>query len=293
MTTKPRSASLVGILLSGPGLLWLCSFMAFFSVPQVAAAGHWNQAVNPSFVRIIHASPFVGSADVFVDGSKLLSSFGFGATTDYTPVPPGPHKVQIALVGKGIGASALSETLTVSPNTAYTVAAIGTQPDKLSLQVFVDDNFLSSGTTKLRLYQLSPDGGPVTVVTGGKTVLSGVSYQNASNYLVISPGSYTFNVSSPTNNAMLSTSTMFRANMVASLFVVGMFNGKPKSTLVTSQVTGLPSMPNTGSDPYVVPQTGTAHEQFLISWPWLLGILSLLFIGGGFYMHHVRAKYRP
>src|SRR6267154_1604990 len=54
---------------------------------------------SPSFVRVIHASPFVGTADVFLDGTKLLSSFAFGAVTDYVPVPPGPHKIQIALVG--------------------------------------------------------------------------------------------------------------------------------------------------------------------------------------------------
>src|SRR5689334_5399027 len=99
-------------------------------------------AASPSFVRVIHASPYVGTADVFVDGSKLLSSFAFGAVTDYVPVPAGPHKVQIALVGKGIGATVLSQTLTVTPGLAFTIAAIGAQPTNLSLKVFIDDNFL-------------------------------------------------------------------------------------------------------------------------------------------------------
>jgi len=40
-------------------------------------------AESPTFVCIIHASPFVGTADVFVDGSKLLSSFPFGQVTNY------------------------------------------------------------------------------------------------------------------------------------------------------------------------------------------------------------------
>src|SRR5712692_5306819 len=67
----------------------LFALLALFGtqVPPAAAG-------SPSFVRIIHASPFVGTADVFVDGSKLLSSFAFGAVTDYVPVSPGPHKVQ-------------------------------------------------------------------------------------------------------------------------------------------------------------------------------------------------------
>src|SRR5216684_4167727 len=134
----------------------LCMFvlLTLFGTGAPSAA-----AESPSFVRIIHASPFVGTADVFVDGSKLLSSFAFGSVTDYATIPPGPHKLQIALVGKGIGASALTETLTVNPGSAYTVAAIGTQASNLSLQVFVDNNVLASGTTKFRAYELSPDAG--------------------------------------------------------------------------------------------------------------------------------------
>src|SRR5216684_3523214 len=101
------------------------------------------RAESPAFVRVIHASPFVGTADVFVDGAKLLSSFQFGAVTDYVAVPAGPHKVQIALVGKGISASVISETLAVSPGVAYTVAATGATPSSLALQVFIDNNLLS------------------------------------------------------------------------------------------------------------------------------------------------------
>ncbi len=247
-------------------------------------------AASPSFVRVIHASPFVGTADVFVDGTKLLSSFGFGAVTDYASIPPGPHTVQIALVGKGIGASALTETLSVSPGVAYTVAALGTQPSNLSLQVFVDNNFLSSGTAKLRVYELSPDAGAVTVAAAGNTLVSGISYQNASNYLMVQAGSYTFDVSSPANNATLSTSTALNANMVASLFVVGMFNGSPKSELVTSQTAGLPGVPNTGSDPNAVSQVDTAHGQFSLPWLWPLGMASLLLIGSGFFTRRVMTK---
>src|SRR2546428_10755546 len=71
-------------------------FLIIFWVRPVSAD-------STAFVRVIHASPDIGTADVFVDGSKLLSSFQFGAVTDYVQVPTGPHKVQIALIGKGIG----------------------------------------------------------------------------------------------------------------------------------------------------------------------------------------------
>src|SRR5260370_187326 len=263
-------------------VLGLLALVSLFGVQARPAS-----ATSPSFVRVIHASPFVGTADVFLDGAKLLSSFGSGAVTDSASVPPGPNKVQIALVGKGIGASALTETLSVSPGVAYTVAAIGTQPSNLSLQVFVDNNFLSSGTAKLRVYELSPDAGAINVAAAGNTLVSGISYQAASNYLVVPAGSYTFDVSSPANNATLSTSTALNSNMVASLFVVGMFNGSPKSELVTSQTAGLPGVPNTGSDPNAVSQGDAAHGQFSLPWLWPLGMASLLLLGSGFFTRRV------
>ncbi len=266
-------------------VLGLLALVSLFGVQARPAS-----ATSPSFVRVIHASPFVGTADVFVDGAKLLSSFGFGAVTDYASVPPGPHKVQIALVGKGIGASALTETLSVSPGVAYTVAAIGTQPSNLSLQVFVDNNFLSSGTAKLRVYELSPDAGAINVAAAGNTLVSGISYQAASNYLVVPAGSYTFDVSSPANNATLSTSTALNSNMVASLFVVGMFNGSPKSELVTSQTAGLPGVPNTGSDPNALSPGAAAHGQASLAWLWPLGMAALLLLGSGFFTRRVITK---
>src|SRR6516162_8496294 len=142
------------------GTMCIIAFLALFGVQKQSVS-----AASPSYVRVIHASPFVGTADVFVDGTKLLSSFQFGAVTNYVAVPAGPHKVQIALVGKGIGASIISETLAVNPGVAYTVAATGASPSSLGLEVFIDNNLLSPGTAKLRLYQLSPDAGSVSMDT--------------------------------------------------------------------------------------------------------------------------------
>jgi len=255
------------------------TLLAFSSiqVPSVFAA-------SPSFVRVIHASPFVGTADVFVDGSKLLSSFAFGAVTDYVPVPPGPHKVQIALVGKGIGASALTQTLTVTPGLAYTVAAIGATPTTLSLQVFVDSNQVTAGTAKLRIYHLSPDAGPISVNANGTPLVQNIAYEQASQYLQLSAGSYTFNVNTTNANMTLPLSTTLKTNTVASIFTVGLINGTPKLELVPAQASGLPSLPGTGSDPNALP---TSNSQPLTPWlPWLLGALALLLIGTNIIARH-------
>lgn len=241
-----------------------------FGTPKLAAAE------SPSFVRVIHASPFVGTADVFLDGKKLLSSFAFGSVTDYASIPPGPHKVQIALVGKGPGAAAINQTLTVAPGLAYTVAAIGATSASLSLEVFVDSNLITPGTAKLRVYHLSPNAGPISVTAGGNTLVSNITYQQASKYLAIPAGSYTFNVDATQVNMTLPLSTTLATNMVRSIFAVGMFNGTPKLELVSTQVNGLPSLPSTGSDP----NTPAKNSQPTAPWlPLLLvGVLAVLII---------------
>ena len=268
--------------------LTFCMFtlLAFSSiqVPSVFAG-------SPSFVRVIHASPFVGTADVFVDGTRLLSSFAFGAVTDYVAIPPGPHKVQIALVGKGIGAAALTQTLTVTPGLAYTVAAIGATPTTLALQVFVDSNQVTPGTAKLRIYQLSPDAGPISVDANGTQLVQNIAYQQASQYLKLSAGSYTFAVSTSNANMTLPLSNTLKANSVASIFTVGMLNGTPKLELVPAQTSGLPSLPGTGSDPNAL-LPGQGSVQPLAPWlPWLFGTLTLLMFGTSIMARH-RARMR-
>ena len=282
MKLKRTLTSLVGRLFLMLGIISIIALATLFGVQRHAAS-----AASPSYVRVIHASPFVGSADVFVDGAKLLSSFQFGAVTGYVAVPAGPHKVQIALVGKGIGASVISETLTVSPGVAYTVAATGASPSSLGLEVFIDNNLLSPGTAKLRLYQLSPDAGSASMDTGGNALVNGVAYPSASDYVAISAGSYTVGVDASSNTSLHVSATL-KANTVTSVFTVGLVHGTPNIQLVTSQTQGLPGVPNTGSDPNAFTQEDSAQP--LVPWTWLIGCLSLLLIGSGIFVRRLVAK---
>lgn len=274
MKPKRFVALLVSHVCLGLGILSGIASWVLLAPPIPAVA-----AQSPSFVRVIHASPDVGTADVFVDGTLFLSSFQFGAVTDYAAIPAGPHKVQIALVGKGINAAAITQTLKVTPGLAYTVAAIGTQATGLSLDVFIDNNRLSPGTAKLRVYQLSPDAGSIQVTAGGKMLLSGIGYPEASNYLVVSAGSYTFTVNAPTANVTQTLTATLKKNTVTSLFAVGRTHGTPSFELISAQAAGLPGLPNTGSDPHPLPQPDEMQPQALwLLWP-VAALSALLFFG--------------
>src|SRR6266853_4099701 len=103
-------------------LLGMLTFLVFLGLQPLPVS-----ADSSSFVRIINASPDAATVDVFVDGAKLVGNNDFATVTDYLQLPPGRHKVQAALIGKGIGAAIISQTLSVRAGIAYTVAALGTR----------------------------------------------------------------------------------------------------------------------------------------------------------------------
>ena len=93
-------------------------------------------AESPSFIRIVNASPDVGTVDVFVDGKKFLGNATYASVTDYLQLPAGQHSVQVALIGKGIGARVITQKLSVQSGTAYTVAATGTRATGFSVEAW-------------------------------------------------------------------------------------------------------------------------------------------------------------
>ena len=268
-----------------PCVTLVCALFAF--VVLMSLQPRTASAETPAFVRIVHASPNIGTADIFLDGTTLLRNFQFGTVTNYAAIPPGPHKVQIALLGKGIGASVITQMLTVNPGIVYTVAALGAKSNELSLKVFIDNNQLASGIAKVRVYHLSPGIGSVNVSNGSNALISNLGYPEASDYLTLAAGAYTFNITTAQSNMALSPiSATLKANTVTSLFAVGLATGTPKIQFVTAQVQGVPGMPQTGSDPNAV----AVDSQPLTLWPWLFGMLFLVVIGATIVIRHQKAN---
>jgi Domain of unknown function (DUF4397) len=214
----------------------------FIAIAMVASwllfvPGQQARAESPAYVRMIHASPYIGIADLFVDGKKLLGSFEFGSVTDYVPMPVGAHTVQISAVGKGMGAAVLTQNVTIEAGKLYTVAALGVSPHALKLQAFIDDNQVEAGMAKVRVYHLSPDYGQVTLQVGEEDTLKGMQYQDASQYLQVGSGSCTFKASSAEKTISLTTSLV--ADKVTSIFVIGTVKAMPALRLVSAQAAGV------------------------------------------------------
>jgi hypothetical protein len=252
------------------GVLFLIAAFAVQTLPAMAAPA------ENAFVRVVHAAPAAGNVDVFVDGGKLLSNFAFGTVTGYVPVAAGPHRIQVAPAGKGIGGAVIDQTVSVDAGAVYTVAAIGADAKSFGLAAFSDNNLMDPSQAKVRVYHLSPNAGPVDVAAGGNKVITALTYKNASDYLSVAPAAYTFNVTATSANATVPVSATLSAGTVNSVFAVGLFKGSPALKFVLATVNGVPGMPGTGSDPRPV---APASTPFL---PGLLGITGLLLIGSGF-----------
>lgn len=237
-----------------PGSFLPLMFMVFWLISlgwmPGPGANAKAEAAPSAFVRIMHASPDIGVADIFLDGQRALSNFQFGTVTDYLAIPPGPHKVQVAVIGKGANAAVITQTLSVEPGFAYTVAAIGLQATGLSLVVFKEDNSLVTGKAKLRFYHLSPASGPATLLVNGTPLIRDLGYLQASNYTLLTPGRYTFDVDLTQKDISQQVTLEVPANQITSIFSIGLPAGLPKLELVTRQVAGTPGLPDTGSDPY-------------------------------------------
>lgn len=148
--------------------------------------------------------------------------------------------MELALIGKGPSAGVLVQKLSVQAGAAYTVAAIGTKSTGFSLQVFVDDNRMVVGKATVRVYDLSPRSGTLSVVAGANVLFEPVSYRQASNYQRLAAGPYTFTFSSSQPAFTLVEQVTLKTDMVTSLFLVGMPNGTPPLQVVPMQVKGLP-----------------------------------------------------
>ncbi len=100
------------IRLARRGLLACCALFALLALLGTQALPV-SAATTPSLIRLMNASPDVGTVDVFVDGATFLRTARFASITDYLQLPSGPHKVELALLGKGVGAAVIVQKLSV------------------------------------------------------------------------------------------------------------------------------------------------------------------------------------
>lgn len=224
----------------------IASGLLFAFTPVLFAFAMTTQ--NTALVRMVHASPDAGNVDIYVDGTKLLNNFAFGGITDYVPIAAGYHTVQITPAGQNRSAAVITRGVVVDAGRVYTAVATGTTASGFGLTAFVDNNRIANrNMAKLRVYHLSPDAGPVVIAAGRRRLVSGLAYQNASDYLVVPASTYNLTVTATSTNARVPLSAMLRSNRVYSVFAVGSLRGRPGFAFkiaTTAAASGMRSYPS-------------------------------------------------
>lgn len=234
------------------------SALAILGFGLAAATASGAQAAplaGNAYVRVVHAAPAAPDVDVYVDGSKLLTDFKFATVTGYVPLAAGEHEIDVTPTGKMASDAVIKQKVTVNEGVNYTVAAIGDSGTTPALVAFVDNNSVTSGKAKVRVYHLSSDAGPVSVATGGNTVIPSLAFKAASDYLTVPAGSYTFDVTLKNSNKTVQQPAALEANKVTSVFAVGLAAGSGDTALkfAAATVAGTPTgMPPTGFAPKAV-----------------------------------------
>ncbi|HSG98686.1 MAG TPA: DUF4397 domain-containing protein [candidate division Zixibacteria bacterium] len=169
--------------------------VATLALATTACSDEDNAIVNPSpetsRVLIVHASPNTPGVDVFVDdGAAAVTNLQFPDNTGYVQLESGARNVKANVTGAGLAGAPINATLTLAPNTNYTVFAADVI-DNITPLVLVDDlTAPAAGFAHVRFVHLSPDAPAVDIAlsTDGSVVFGNVAFKETSGS---TPGAFT------------------------------------------------------------------------------------------------------
>jgi hypothetical protein len=155
-----------------------------------------------AWVRVLHGSPDAPAVDVYVDGTKAITGLVFGKITDYTPVPAGDHAIKVCATGSTTVCPIDLPKIAVADGKKYTIAATDRLAN-ISAKVIVDAPAApTADTTQLRVVHFSADTPAVDVFADGATVVTGIAYPNATDYLAVPGATYSVKVCAAADNSV-------------------------------------------------------------------------------------------
>ena len=184
----------------GRGALTLALLVAALAVlvlPQArpAAAQEGEDVETDATIRIVHASPGAPDLDVLLDGQPLAQAVPYGGATDYVPLTPEEHQLQVVPAGQTAEAAVIDQDLDAESGRAYIFVVRGPLDEIEGESYEVNLDAIEPGKARARVIQAAPDAGEIDVaVTGGDTLFEGVGFEDATDYQEIDPGTYSFDL---------------------------------------------------------------------------------------------------
>jgi hypothetical protein len=175
-----------------------------------------------SQIRVMHDSPDAPNVDVFIDGTRAFENVPYSTTTDYQPIAPGKHHIEITATGKSAGDSLANLDVDLSHNKPYTVIALG-KLDSIKAQLLADTGKVpQQGHARVRIIDAAADMDPFDVYPSGSTIpVLTDQYFGSADYVNIPAGTYSFTLTpaGSTETTLTSQQLKFEPGWVYSLVV--------------------------------------------------------------------------
>ncbi|MTI47814.1 DUF4397 domain-containing protein [Sporosalibacterium faouarense] len=189
----------------------------------------YNIQQTKSYARILHASPNAPGVDVYVNDKILATNLTYKNFTEYYPLDPGLYNIKVYPTGQREN-PVINSDIRVPPRGIYTIAAIN-KLENIALYPILDTpQQIPSGRVYARFVHLSPGAPNVDVKTGDDNMLfSNVAYKGVTEYKLINPGTYTFNVfAAGTDDRVLYVPNItLKPNRFYTIYAVGLVEGNP------------------------------------------------------------------
>ena len=197
-----------------------------------------ESAAQKSYIRVLHASPDAPAVDIYANDNLLIKNLGYKQLSKYLPVTPGNYRIQVYPTGQRTK-PVLDTKVTAPPNSAYTIAAIGKLAD-LSL-LPIPEMYMPpmpmGDQAYVRFTHLSPNAPAVDItLPDGNKLFDDVSYKETTDYIAVSPDTYTLQVRPAGSDQVVLTvpGVMLMPGMIYTVSAVGLVGETPPLEAILS-----------------------------------------------------------
>lgn len=187
-------------------------------------------SVQPSKIRMLHASPNAPAVDIYINGQRILQNITFKQYSDYISLPQGQYRMDVYPTGTQFSPLFSAIVPIKGEGYIYTIATAG-DVAKLQLLSFVDNTHLPYGKAKIRFIHLSPDAPAVDLALKDNDILfPNIPFKQATEFLEVTPGSAHLDVHvAGMKNIILSMADVkVEANKTYDIYAIGFTNKDPK-----------------------------------------------------------------
>lgn len=185
--------------------------------------------IESSYVRVLHASPGAPPVDVYSNGDLIARNHRYRRFTPFLNVEPGQYNIKAYAAGSTAN-PVIDTSVTLRPNTIYTLAAVGRPPAIELLPVAEPRVPINPSKVNVRFVHLSPNAAAVDITLPDGTVLfSNTGYKGISEYKTLTPGTYTLQARlTGTDNVILTVPNIrLRGGQNISVYAVGLADSTP------------------------------------------------------------------